>query len=125
MTAYARCLFGIAATFNVAVGAATVFARSLLVSVFSFAPIDGSSIVVSNLTGAFVALFGYAYLCIAIDPVKYRPYISFGAIGKLVAISVGLAGWIAGLTSWKFPAFLSADLLFVILFLDYLRRTSK
>lgn len=122
ITTHARWLFGIAAVFNLAVGAVAVFARSLLVDMFSLDAVGGSNILVFNLAGAFVALFGYAYLCIAVDPVKYRPFIFFGALGKLVAIACGLAGWSSGLVGWRFPGFLSADLLFVILFFDYLRR---
>lgn len=125
MTAYARRLFGIAAAFNFAAGAATVFLRSMLVSGLQLDPIRGSNIVIADLFGMFVALFGYAYLLIAINPARYRPYISFGAIGKLLAFACAIAGWLAGLVVWKLPALLSADLVFALLFLDYLRRSNK
>jgi hypothetical protein len=50
--------------------------------------------------------------------------VSFGAIGKLLAVVCGLAGYFGGLIPWKFAAFLSADVIFALLFFDYLRRTA-
>jgi hypothetical protein len=87
MHAYARWLFGIAAAFNLAVGAGLLFLRPLLLSGLGFDPVHGTNIIIANLTGMFIVLFGYCYLLVAIDPVTNRPFISVGAIGKLLAIA--------------------------------------
>ena len=44
----------------------------------------------------FIALFGYCYLLVAIDPVRNRPFISVGAIGKLLAIACAVLPWFSG-----------------------------
>jgi hypothetical protein len=123
MHAYARWLFVIAAVFNVAVGAAVLFLRSQLLSVLGFDPVQGSNIVIADLTGMFIALFGYCYLLVALDPAKNRPLIAVGAIGKLLAIACAVLPWLAGAVQVKPPPLLACDLVFALLFLDYLRRT--
>ena len=123
MRTYARWLFGSAAAFNLAVGAACLFLRPLVIRSLGLDPVSGSNIVLANITGGFVALFGYCYLLIAIDPVRYRPYISMGVIGKLLAVACVLAPWFAGEVSGRLAQFMAADAIFALLFLDYFRRT--
>jgi hypothetical protein len=123
MKTYARWLFGLAAAFNLAVGLALLFVRTLMIPRLGFDPVEGSNALIANLVGMFIALFGYCYLLVAIDPVKYRPYISLGAIGKLLAIACAVVPWLTGASSVKPPPLLFGDLVFALLFLDYLRRT--
>jgi hypothetical protein len=123
MKTYARWLFGLAAAFNLAVGIALLFLRPMLLPRLGFDPVTGSNIVNANLVGMFVALFGGCYLMVALDPVTYRPYIPVGAIGKLLAIACGVVPWLTGALSMKPPPLLAVDLVFALLFLDYLRRT--
>jgi hypothetical protein len=123
MNAYARWLFGIAAIFNFAVGLALLFLRPMLLGRLGFDPVTGSNVIIANLVGMFIALFGYCYLLVALDPVKYRPYISVGAIGKLLAIGCAVAPWLAGSIRMRPPPLLAGDLILALLFLDYLRRT--
>jgi hypothetical protein len=125
MTTYARWLFGIAAVFNFAVGLALLFFRPLLLGKLGFDPVTGSNIVIANLTGMFVALFGWCYLLVALDPVKNRPFIAVGAIGKLLAICCAAAPWLSGTITMKPPPLLAGDLILALLFLDYLRRTRQ
>jgi hypothetical protein len=119
---YARWLFGFAAAFNLAVGVALLFLRPMLLGRLGFDPVTGSNIVIANLVGMFVALFGYCYLLVAIDPVKYRAYISLGAIGKLLAIMCAVVPWLTGAVAMKPPPLLAGDFVFALLFIDYLRR---
>lgn len=123
MHAYARWLFGIAAAFNLAVGAGLLFLRPLLLSGLGFDPVHGTNIIIANLTGMFIVLFGYCYLLVAIDPVTNRPFISVGAIGKLLAIACAALPWFSGAVQLQPPPLLAGDILFALLFLDYLRRT--
>ena len=101
MNTYARWLFGIAAAFNLAVGAALLFLRPVFLGRLGFDAVQGSNIVIANLTGMFVALFGYCYALVAIDPVKNRPFIAVGAIGKLLAIACAVVPWLTGAVQIK------------------------
>jgi len=123
MHAYARWLFGIAAAFNAAVGAGLLFLRPLLLGGLGFDSVQGSNIVIANLTGMFIALFGYCYLLVAIDPVRNRPFIAVGAAGKLLAIVCAIVPWLNGTVHMQPPPLLAGDLVLALLFVDYLRRT--
>lgn len=124
MRNYARWLFGIAGLFNLAVGGALLFARPWLMALLHLDVIGGLNVVLANLTGMFVALFGYAYLRIATDPVGYRSYIHLGAVGKLLAVICVLVPWWMGLVPAALPMLIAADFIFALLFLDFLRRTA-
>jgi hypothetical protein len=70
-----------------------------------------------------IASFGVAYVCVAVNPGKYRPYIPLGVVGKLMVVAVVCWPWLGGNVSWRLPALASSDLVFAALFADYLRRT--
>ncbi|HEY5048581.1 MAG TPA: hypothetical protein VII49_11240 [Rhizomicrobium sp.] len=123
MKTYAGPLFGIAAAFNFAIGFALLFLRPLLFAPLGFDAARGSNIVLANLVGMFVVLFGYCYLRVALDARKYRVYVSIGAIGKLLAVACAVAPWLVGAVSPRLLMFFAPDLIFALLFLDYLRRT--
>jgi hypothetical protein len=122
MKTYARWLFGIAGVFNLVVGGALLFARPWLIAILRLDPAGGSNLVLANLAGMFVALFGYAYLRIAADPLKYRLYIHLGAAGKLLAVICVIPPWLTGAIPATLPVLVTADLVFALLFLDFLRR---
>jgi hypothetical protein len=123
MNTYARWLFGVSAAFNLAVGGALLLLRPTLLGRLGFDPVEGSNIVIANLTAMFIMLFGYCYALVAFDPVKNRPFISVGAVGKLLAIGCAVVPWLSGQIAMKPPPLLAGDLILAILFLDYLRRT--
>jgi hypothetical protein len=122
MKTYARWLFGVAASFNAAVGLFVLFGPNLFAQLAHLDPIAGTNRLLAALTGGFIALFGYAYARIALDPVRFRPFIGFGAIGKLSAVAIMSALWLTGIIGPVVPALGSGDLVFAALFLDYLRR---
>jgi len=70
---------------------------------------------------AVVVVFGGAYWCIARDPVKFRPCVHLGAIAKLAFVAVIVGHWIAGSASGRLAALVTADLVFALLFMAYLR----
>ena len=125
MRRYARWLFGISATTNLAVSCALLIFGSFVARRLALDPIVGTNVVLFNFAGAMIGLFGYAYVRVAIDPVRFRPLIHLTAIGKLLAFTSAAMPWLAGITSSRLPALLFADVVFGVLFIDYLRRTRE
>src|SRR5262249_31649876 len=123
MNSYARWLFGIAAGFNFAVAAGLLLLRPWLSPALRLDPGAGPNVVAANASGVMIATFGYAYARVAIDPGRYRPYISLGAIAKSFVVVGTLWPWLEGAIDWHLPALAVADVIFTLLFLDFLRRT--
>lgn len=121
---YARALFGSAGVANLTVAFGLVFLHPLLAPVLALDPAGGTNLTMLYLAASCIAVFGYTYFRVALDPVAFRPCIHVGALGKLVAVVVSAVPWWRGETSWRFPALISGDLVFALLFLDYLRRTA-
>jgi hypothetical protein len=119
----ARWLFGSAATFNVAVAIALLFLRPSVAPILALDPINGSNIVTINLVAMFVGLFGYAFALAAFDPVRFRPFIPLGAIGKLLAVACVAWSWLMGIIPVTLPVFITADLIYVLLFITFLRHS--
>lgn len=123
MDTYARKLFLIAAGFNFAVAAALWFLRDQMAAILDLDPITGTNVAFIYFAAALIASYGYAYARIAYDPHKYRVYIPLGVIGKLMAVGAVCWPWHLGAVSWRLPMLASGDLVFAVLFVDYLRRT--
>ena len=82
---------------------------------------EGTNLVLANLAGGLILLFGCCYVLIARNPEYYRSYISLSVAGKIIAIvSAGLP-WATGQISWVLPLLASADIVFAVLFVGYLR----
>lgn len=123
MERYARWLFGTAALFNFVAGLSLLFLRPLIGPYLRLDAAAGTNLVFVDFTGAIIALFGFGYLRLARGPAEYRPYISFSVIGKSLAVLCVAYAWTVGAISWVLPLLVSADIVFAILFLDFLRRT--
>lgn len=121
MEPYARRLFGVAALFNFAVAASLLFGRDWMTSLLALDAISGSNLQIANVAAVLIAAFGYAYWRAALDPRRYRPYIELGVIGKLLVVGAVVAPWLDGAAGWQLPALALGDLLFAILFVQYLR----
>ena len=124
MIAHARWLFGIAAGASLLVAGAMSLGQSLFVVVLRLDPIVGTNVVLVDLAAVLIGAFGYGYARIAFDPARYRPLIAIGAWGKLAAVATVLLGAIIGPHLWRLFALVSGDVVFAVLFLDYLRRTA-
>lgn len=120
-----RWLFGSAAAFNLAVGFGFLFARDAAALLMGVAAPTGSNILLSNMVGGFVTLFGVGYLLIARDPVRWRALIVFSAWGKLAAVACIAAAWIEGAipTKTTLPALI--DLGYAAAFFAYLSRREE
>jgi hypothetical protein len=119
----ARWLFGTASVFNLAVAGVLLFLRPWLVPLLKLDPMQGSNVVTHYLTACFVGLFGYAFALVAFDPLKYRPIIRLGAIGKLLAVACVVGPWLLGIIPVALPVFIMADLIYALLFIAFLRHT--
>jgi hypothetical protein len=116
----ARRLFGIAALFNFGVGGALLLARPLVTALLRFDAVTGTNLMTFYLAAGLITLFGYAYLLVARDPVRYRPYISLGLLGKLIAIVIAVSTWLGGYAPATVPELAIGDVIFVGLFIRYL-----
>jgi hypothetical protein len=123
MTAYGRWLFGLAALFNAAVGALALLAPELFAAWLGLDAITGTNRLFAALSGGFILLFGYAYLRIALDAARFRAFIGFGAAGKLSAVAIIAGLWLRHVIGPTVPALAGGDVIFALLFVDYLRRT--
>lgn len=122
MNQHAKILFVIAALFNWAVGFSWLFAWPLTQELMQLAPADGSNRMLINICAVLVIVFGYAYFMVSRDPVKYRPYATLGAIGKLLVVAVVLPVLINMSQGWILAALAMGDLLFALLFIHFLTR---
>ncbi len=123
MHAYARWLFGIAAAFNLSMAGGLLFLRPWIAPILKLDPPSGTNLAAVNITGVLIATFGYAYARVAMDPARFRPYVTLGIVGKLLVVAATLFTFLAGSIDWRLPALAGFDCVFTVLFLDYLRRT--
>ena len=122
---HARWLFGFAAAANIVVAAAMSIGQRWFVALLGLDPVAGSNVILVAMAGLLVGLFGCGYVWVALDPVRYRPLIPLGAVGKLAAVALTLGGALAMPHLWRFLALVSGDFVLAVLFLDYLRRTRR
>jgi hypothetical protein len=123
MSGYAPWLFGAAAAGNLLVAAAMSAGQPWFAALLDLDPIRGTNVALVDLAAVLIAAFGYGYLRIALDPVRYRPLIAIGAIGKAAAVAIVFAAALAIPHLWRLVGLIGGDLVFAALFWDYLRRT--
>ena len=122
-SAYARWLFGTAAALNIAVVILFLAFPPMMVLLVGFRPGPPINMTLGYLVGSFILLFGYAYVLIARDSVRYRPYIHLAAIGKLMAVGCVALSWLQGYVQAQSLVLISPDLIYAVLFFLYLGRT--
>jgi hypothetical protein len=115
MTRYARWLFGVAAAGNLLVAAAMSLGQRWFVAVLGLDPIAGANVVLADLAAVLIAGFGYGYARIALDPVRNRPLIGVGALGKAAAVATVLAGALMIPHLWRFTTLIGGDFVFAAL----------
>jgi hypothetical protein len=125
MSIYVRALFGFAGTLNLLVGLALLLWPAGAMAFAGIGPLAASAMPLIYFAGTMIALFGYSYFLIAADPVRFRPLIHIGALGKLLAVASAGLPWIMGQTGPRLASVLAPDVIFALLFLDYLRRTKR
>jgi hypothetical protein len=78
-------------------------------------------VVYRALTALFVLLFGCAYAWLAMQPTINRPFVAFGAIGKVAAFTIVLLLWLRGAVPVTSVFAIIGDLLLALVFFWCLR----
>lgn len=117
-----RVVFLVAALFNFAAGLPGLLAPGLNAAGLGG---DGSAtaLLMTQLIGAMVAVFGIGYALVAFDPPAHRGIVWMGAAGKAVVIVLLAEAWTRGVIPDQTAALGVGDTIFVILFLLFLART--
>jgi hypothetical protein len=121
MDQHARTLFSIAAAFNVAVALPFLVAAPSLARLIGLQPVPSDPLFV-HLVAVLVLTFGWGYWRVSRDPITHRSIIHLGVVGKLLVVLAGYVDWLVGNTNGRFVLLVTGDAVFVVLFLDYLRR---
>lgn len=121
MMMFWRIVFGLAAAFNLAVGATILLQPgSLAATPFTGTPQEALLI---QSCGWLIAVFGVGYLLVAIAPLANRGIAFLGVIGKAAMPVIAYPFYAAGHVPFESYALTLADLAFVALFATFLLRT--
>lgn len=115
-----RGIFASAALFNWVVGAGLILAMPLFERLLGLEPVATSAKVFVDLFAVVVIAFGAAYLMLAIDFHRYRPFAALGAAAKLAVVSTVSCHYLAGHIGWPLLALSSVDLIYALLFIALL-----
>jgi hypothetical protein len=120
--AYDGILFAVAAVWNLGAAATLVFNPDFLLAKLSVN--DPNARLLARSLASSVTAWGIGYALIAFDRKRFRDFAWLGAISKTIFFTVYTAAFFGGRIS--FAAFIPAlvDLVFAILFVEFLRRTS-
>jgi hypothetical protein len=113
-------IFASAALFNWVVGAGLILAMPLFERLLGLEPVATSAKVYVDLFAVVVIAFGAAYLMLAIDFTKYRPFAALGAAAKLAVVATVLCHYLAGHIDWPLLALSSVDLIYALMFIALL-----
>jgi hypothetical protein len=119
MTGWRLALFA-AALFNFAVGLPMVIAPNVVAGGLGMT--DANALTV-RLLGWMITTFGIGYAMAGVEPRKHRGIVLLGIIGKGGVIA--LTWWLAwrGLVARDTALLAGGDLVFVLIFIAFLRRT--
>jgi hypothetical protein len=120
--AYYRTLFAVAAAWNLGAAATLIFNPDFLLTKLSIN--DPDARLLARSFASSVTTWGIGYALIAFDRKRFRDFAWLGAISKTIFFIVYAAAFVGKRIS--FPAFIPAlvDIVFAILFVEFLRRTS-
>jgi hypothetical protein len=120
---YDRILFAVAAVWNLGAAATLVFNPDFLLAKLSVN--DPDARLLARSFASSVTAWGIGYALVAFDRKRFRDFAWLGAISKTIFFMVYAEAFFGGRIS--FAAFIPAlvDLVFAILFVEFLRRTSR
>ncbi|HEY8461408.1 MAG TPA: hypothetical protein VIM99_13555 [Blastocatellia bacterium] len=118
--AYDRTLFAVAAAWNLGAAATLIFNPDFLLTRLNIG--DPDARLLARSFASSVTTWGIGYALVAYDRKRFRDFAWLGAISKTIFFTVYAAAF-AG-KRIPFPAFIPAlvDLVFAILFVEFLRR---
>lgn len=119
---YDKALFVIAAAWNLGGAAMLVFNPQFLLARLSIS--DPSARVLARSLASSAAAWGISYALVAVNARRFRNFAWLGALSKTLFAAAYTAALFTGQIS--FPAFIPAlvDLLFALLFIEFLWRTA-
>jgi hypothetical protein len=117
---YDRILFAVAAAWNLGAAATLIFNPDFLLTRLSVN--DPDARLIARSLASSVTTWGIGYALVAIDRKRFRDFAWLGAISKTIFFTVYAAAFVGKRIS--FPAFIPAlvDLVFAILFVEFLLR---
>jgi hypothetical protein len=120
--AYYRTLFAVAAAWNLGAAATLIFNPDLLLARLNIN--DPDARLLARSFASSVTTWGIGYALVAFDRKRFRDFAWLGAISKTIFFTVYAAAFFGRRIS--FAAFIPAlvDLVFAILFIEFLLRTS-
>lgn len=120
---YDRVLFAVAAAWNLGAAAMLIFNPGFLLARLNINDPDAQ--LLARSFASSVTTWGIGYALVAFDRKRFRDLAWLGAISKTIFFSVYAVAFFGGRIS--FTAFIPAlaDMVFAILFIEFLRRTSR
>jgi hypothetical protein len=118
-----RLFFTVAAIFNFAAGLPLAIAPAEMAASLGVPVPD--DLMYHRFTGLLVACFGGVYALLASDPMRYRPVLWTGVIGKAGVVALFTEAFLGGRVPFQAYAVSVGDLAFVIGFLVFLLTTGK
>jgi hypothetical protein len=120
---YDRILFAVAATWNLGAAATLIFNPDFLLARLNVN--DPDARLLAQSFASSVTTWGIGYALVAYDRKRFRNFAWLGAISKTIFFTVYATAFFGGRIS--FAAFIPAlgDLIFAVLFVEFLRRTSS
>jgi hypothetical protein len=120
---YDRILFAVAAAWNLGAAATLMFNPDFLLARLNVNDPDAQ--LLARSFASSVTTWGIGYALVAYDRKRFRNFAWLGVISKTVFFTVYALAFFGGRIS--FVAFIPAlvDLIFAILFVEFLRRTSS
>lgn len=119
---YHRVLFIIAAAWNLGGAAMLLFNPNFLLARLGIS--DPAARLLAQSFASSVATWGIGYALIASNPQRFHDFAWLGVLSKTIFFLIYVAAWLKGRLS--FAAFVPAlaDLLFALLFLEFLLRSN-
>jgi len=118
-----RGLFLSAAWFNILVGLSFIVAMNTVAELTGL-QINPTAAMFIQITAGLIVAFGIAYALVARDPVRYRLYVPFGALLKVMVVVIIWGHWLAGNIPWLLPALATVDAIYAALFWRYYNEAS-
>ncbi len=118
--AHAGWLFGLAALWNLGNAITMLSLRTASDSPLQLDPVRGTNVLYLAVAAGAVAAFAYAYARVAMDHVRFRAYIEFGIVAKVLVVLAIVLTWAEGFVTARVLGLGAGDLLFAVLFAHFL-----
>lgn len=120
---YDKALFFCAAAFNLGTAAILLLRPDIVMTRLGI--IDPAAKLLTRSLASSVTAWGIAYLLVMINPARFREFVRLGVFSKTLFFLIYAAAFCGG--QIFFPSFAPAiiDLIFALLFVEYLFRTQS